>query len=94
MNRLKALREAKGLKQKQIADILNINQGNYSRYEKGTLTPTTETLIALSDYYNVSIDYILGLDKSAGDIKIQLDLIQEYIQKIKEDLDKKTKDAE
>ncbi|MCR1868968.1 helix-turn-helix domain-containing protein [Longicatena caecimuris] len=91
MNRLKILRESKGLKQKDIANKMNLSQGNYSRYEQGTLTPTTETLIALSNYYNVSIDYILGLDKTKGDIEIQLDLIIDYIENIKKSL---KKDAE
>lgn len=86
MNRLTQLREAKGLKQKEVAKILNVNQGNYSRYEKGTLTPTTDTLIEVSKLYNVSIDYILGLDKSSGDLKQQLDLIIEYIETLKKNL--------
>lgn len=86
MNRLIQLREAKGLKQKEMAQILNINQGNYCRYEKGTLTPTVDTLIEMSKYYNVSIDYILGLDKSKGDVKKQLDMIIEYIENLKNSL--------
>lgn len=86
MNRLAQLRESRGLKQKEVAKILNVNAGNYSRYEKGTLTPTTETLIEISKLYNVSIDYILGLDKSSGDVEQQLDNIIEYIKTLKKNL--------
>lgn len=86
MNRLKTLRLAKNLTQKEISKIININQGNYSRYEKGTLIPTIETLIELSKYYNVSIDYLLGIDKVNEDIKTQLDLIINYIETIKKTL--------
>lgn len=86
MNRLKVLRESKGLTQAELTKKFNINQGNYSRYENGTLTPTTDTLIQLSEFYNVSIDYILGLDKSSKDVKMQLDLISEYINNLKENL--------
>lgn len=86
MNRLKVLRESKGLTQSELTKKFNINQGNYSRYESGTLIPTTDTLIQLSEFYNVSIDYILGLDKSSKDVKIQLDLISEYINNLKENL--------
>lgn len=58
--RLKDLREDKDLYQKQIASILNIKQQNYSRYETGEKTLPIEKLIILSDFYNVSIDYIVG----------------------------------
>ena len=41
--------------------MLNISQSTYSRYENGNLDIPTEILISLSKYYNVSVDYILGL---------------------------------
>lgn len=86
MNRLKTLRLAKGLTQKELSEKLNINQGNYSKYEKGTLVPTMETVLNLSDYYNVSIDYLLGKDSKNDDIKMQLDLIIDYIKELKKTL--------
>lgn len=86
MNRLKTLRLAKGLSQKEISEKINVNQGNYSRYENGSLMPTIETMIELSAFYNVSIDYLLGKDKINEDIKMQLDLIIEYIEELKKTL--------
>lgn len=86
MNRLKALRNAKGMTQKEISEILNVSQGNYSRYENGTMMPTADTLIAMSKFYGVSVDYILGLESSSNDLKKNLDLITDYIEKIKKDL--------
>lgn len=86
MNRLKTLRLAKGLTQKELSEKLNINQGNYSKYEKGTLVPTMETVLNLSDYYNVSIDYLLGKESKNEDIKMQLDLIINYIEELKKTL--------
>ncbi len=59
--RIRDLREDKDLNQSQIAKILNISQSTYSRYENGNLDVPTEVLIALSKFYNVSVDYILGL---------------------------------
>ena len=59
--RIRALREDKDLNQSEISKMLNISQSTYSRYENGNLDVPTEILISLSKYYNVSVDYILGL---------------------------------
>ena len=56
---LRSIREDKDLKQKDIAQILNVSQNTYSQYETGVISLTAEVLIKLSDYYNVSIDYLL-----------------------------------
>ncbi|WP_019639711.1 helix-turn-helix domain-containing protein [Paenibacillus fonticola] len=58
--RIRSLREDKDLTQTQLADYLNITQATYSRYESGNLDVPSLVLIKLSNYYNVSIDYILG----------------------------------
>lgn len=58
-NRLRELREDKDLLQKDIAEVLNCTQVCYSRYELGKRDIPTEVLVKLSDYYSVSIDYIL-----------------------------------
>ena len=59
--RIRDLREDKDLNQTEIAKMLNISQATYSRYESGHLDVPSEVLIALSKFYNVSVDYILGL---------------------------------
>ena len=59
MNRLKELREDKDLYQKDIADFLNIDQSNYSKYELEKVNTPIEYLRKLADFYNTSIDYIL-----------------------------------
>ena len=59
MNRLRELREDKDLLQKDIADLLNIDQSNYSRYELEKINIPIETLHKLADFYHTSIDYIL-----------------------------------
>ena len=58
-NRLRDLREDRDLKQKQLADLLNIHQTTYSDYELGRLNIPVSALHILADFYNVSIDYIL-----------------------------------
>ena len=58
-NRLRDLREDADLLQKDIAKLLNCSQVCYSYYENGMRDIPTQVLITLSNYYNVSIDYIL-----------------------------------
>lgn len=58
--RLRDLREDLDLNQTQIADLLQIKQTVYSRYERGFQTIPIEHLLVLADYYKVSTDYILG----------------------------------
>lgn len=59
MNRLKDLREDKDLFQKDIANMLNISQTGYSKYEVERNDIPTEILKKLAIYYDTSIDYIL-----------------------------------
>ena len=60
--RLKDLREDSDLKQKEIAEYLHIKQNTYSQYENGQRQLPIDILIKLAKFYNVSTDYILGLD--------------------------------
>ena len=56
---LRGIREDRDIKQKEIAKYLNVSQNTYSQYETGVISLTAEVLIKLSNYYNVSIDYLL-----------------------------------
>ncbi len=58
--RIRDLREDRDMTQREVADILGIQQTVYSRYERGYQTIPVEHLLNLADYYNVSADYILG----------------------------------
>ena len=60
MNRLRELRIEKGLLQSDIAKIINKSERTVGFYETGERDMGTETLSKLSDFFNVSIDYILG----------------------------------
>ncbi len=59
METLLQLRKQKGLTQKDIADALGISRQAYANYETGNREPDLNTLKALSDFFNVSIDYLL-----------------------------------
>lgn len=58
--RLKEQRILYGKTQRQMAEYLEISQPSYIRYEKGTAEPTLEKLAALADFFDVSVDYLLG----------------------------------
>ena len=58
--RLRDLREDKGKKQSEIAALLNCTQQAYSTYERGERDVPSRVLIQLADYYNTSVDYLLG----------------------------------
>lgn len=60
MIRLKELRKTKGINQQKLALLLNMTQANISRYELGSSQPDFETLIQLADYFEVSVDYLIG----------------------------------
>lgn len=58
--KIKDLREDHDLSQKEVAKILNISQVTYSYYEIGKRNIPLDLLIKLADYYNVTLDYIVG----------------------------------
>jgi len=57
---IRDLREDNDKKQQELADYLNIKQTTYSKYELGKINIPIEAFIKLADYYDVSIDYIVG----------------------------------
>lgn len=61
--RLKKAREDAGYSQKQIQEILGIEQSRLSYYENGKREPDIETIGKLADFYNVSVDWLFGLGK-------------------------------
>lgn len=60
INRLKEIREDKDLYQKDVADFLKIKQQQYSEYEIGKRLIPINYLSELADFYDTSIDYLLG----------------------------------
>ena len=59
--RIRDLREDRDLKQRQLSEYLHCSQQVYSNYELGQRDIPTDVLIKLSEFYNVSVDYLLGL---------------------------------
>lgn len=58
--RLRRLRERKRLKRCVLSQLCGLNYNAVKRYEIGAAKPTTDALIAIADFFDVSVDYLLG----------------------------------
>lgn len=58
--RLKQLRTERGLSQKDLAKKIEISDRNYQRYEYGEREPVASVLVAIANFYNISLDYLVG----------------------------------
>jgi len=58
--RLKELRKKKNISQLRLATELNTTQNTISRYETGEREPGIDELIKIADYFNISVDYLIG----------------------------------
>ena len=67
--RIRDLREDNDKTQRELANVLNCSQQVYSNYEFGQRDIPTDILIKLSRYYNVSVDYILGISDNPKVLK-------------------------
>ena len=64
MYNLKILREQAGFNMREVARQLNIPYTTYVGYEKGDREPNSETLIKIAEFYDTTVDYILGVPRS------------------------------
>ena len=58
--RIRSLRESMNYSQVKFAETFGIGQSSVVRYEKGEASPSLELLVKIADYYDVSLDYVLG----------------------------------
>lgn len=98
-NRLKSLREEKGIIQKELAETLNLTRATIASYETGKSMPSIDVVLKYADYFECSTDYILGRTDEKnlsytkdGEIKIlhdkDLDIKEAAIELLKQTLDK------
>ncbi|MEK4702013.1 helix-turn-helix transcriptional regulator [Solibacillus sp. FSL R7-0668] len=96
-DRLRSLREGKGLSQKELADKLNINRSTYARYETSSTQPDYDILNAVANFYDVSVDYLLGrineINKPLLSEKEERDMAKR-MEKMKKDLKEGNQDGE
>lgn len=66
MNRLKELRKSQSMTQDDLAKILNVNRSVVSKYESGAVPLTSDAIIVLTDYFEISSDYLLGRNEKSS----------------------------
>ncbi|MBE5780672.1 MAG: helix-turn-helix transcriptional regulator [Clostridiales bacterium] len=60
LENLKKLRQEKGISQKQLADVVSVSQQSINKYENHSVEPDIETMIRIADYFDTSVDYLIG----------------------------------
>ncbi len=84
MNRIKALREDRDLRQIDVAKETGIDQKTLSNYETGKTNPDSYSIIKLADFFDVSTDYLLGVsDYSFSDCNKLVSEIEDIEQRLK-----------
>lgn len=76
LKRLKDLRIAKDVSQREVAEYLGVSVAAYSLYEIGKREPNISTLKKLAKYYNVSPSYLLGWDESKNQSGFYIDNVK------------------
>lgn len=71
---LKYLRMEKNISQQKLAEIIGVSQQSINKYENHNIEPDIATLILLADYFNTSVDYLIG----NTDINHKIQIIEPY----------------
>jgi len=79
--RLKEIRESKGLSQRQAAIGLNLSPTVYNRYENGIREPSNVVLLAMADYFGVTVDELLGRDPEPSAVEDEAWAIRERLRR-------------
>ena len=77
MNRLKQLRIKKNIKQQDLAKALNVTKQSVSNWENNKRLPDINTLIQLADFYNCSLDFLVGRELKEDNLKTINNLISD-----------------
>lgn len=80
MLKLTELRLAKGLKQQGLAEILGVKNYTVGNWEQGRSEPSIEDLIRLANYFECSIDYLVGREDEFGNIILHQENVPIYTQ--------------
>ena len=77
--RLMLLRHEHNVTQEELGEVLGVSKGSVSKYEKGTAKPTYKNLWELADYFNVSVDYLIGKSDAFQADPVDQEFINEVV---------------
>ncbi|WJE54293.1 helix-turn-helix transcriptional regulator [Bacillus cereus] len=91
-DRIRSLRKEQKLKQDELGKEIGVNGASVSKFETGLKSPSRETLQRIADYFNVTVDYLLGrsdnpqldemLDRKYKELKLRIDQLPEEQQEM------------
>ena len=74
LENLKKLREEAGISQKQLAEFIGVSQQSINKYENHNIEPDIDTMIRIADFFNTSVDYLIG----HTDLRRKIELTHAY----------------
>ena len=74
LENLKRLRFEAGISQKQLADFIGVSQQSVNKYENHNIEPDIEMIIKIADFFNTSVDYLIG----HTDMRRKIEPVQAY----------------
>lgn len=83
-NRIRELRKQQGITMKQLGEIVDLAESTISQYETGKREPDNETLLKISEYFGVTVGYLIGAEEPKEKLLINDDQeLTEYLEMLK-----------
>lgn len=74
LKNLKLLREENGISQKKLADSIGVSQQSVNKYENHNIEPDIHTMIRIAEFFNTSVDYLIG----HSDVRRRIEILHAY----------------
>ena len=80
MLKIKELRNEKGISQEELANAINVKNYSIGDWERSRTEPSINTLIEIANYFEVSVDYLIGRSNEIGQVQTNANLDQDEVQ--------------
>ncbi|MBE6959942.1 MAG: helix-turn-helix transcriptional regulator [Ruminococcaceae bacterium] len=76
-NRIRALRKQRGITMKQLGEVVDLAESTISQYETGKREPDNETLLRISEFFGVTVGYLLGAEANVSQLSDNHDVLED-----------------